>query len=139
MARTSWREPIAAVHGKIYKDEDIVHRQKTFRNSQGRVIRQGPDETYHREPRNYKSKPAIGAEKANLDLNKQAWKQAAEEFKIPERVAYWQQRFDEQSFSPDAEAPIDTKTGKPKIYAQVRPFARTIIRQQLIKAVESIQ
>jgi len=134
MARTSWREPIAHVHGKIYKDEDVVHRTKTFRNSKGQIIRQGPDETYHREPRNYKSKPAVGAEKANLDLNQQAWLQTAAEFKNPVRAAYWQQRFDEQSFSPDAEAPINPKTGKRKIYAQVRPFARAIIRQQIIKA-----
>jgi len=134
MARTSWKDPIAHVQGKIYKDEDVVHRVKTFRNSQGRVIRQGPDETYHREPRNYQSKPAVGAEKANLDLNQRAWTQAAQEFQNPERAAYWQQRFNEQSFSPDPEAPIDANTGRPKIYAQVRPFARAMIRQQLLKS-----
>jgi len=133
MARTNWREPLEHVHGKIYKNEDVVHRTKTFRNSKGQIIRQGPDETYHREPRNYKALPAVGAEQANLDLNKRAWIQAAAEFKNPERAAYWQQRFDEQSFSPDAEAPIDAKTGRQKIYAQVRPFARAIIRQQLLQ------
>jgi len=135
MSRTTWKYPVETVHGALKRKGDTVSRQKTFRNSKGQIIRQGPSETYLYKARNYKANPAKGAEKANLDLNQRAWKQAAEEFKNPERAAYWQLRFDEQSFSPDPEAPIDKKTGKPKIYAQVRPFARAMIRQQLLKQI----
>lgn len=73
MAKTNLKNPFKSLHGSLTPG-GVIHRKKTYRNSKGEIIAQGKQESYAVEnPRDYKLKPATGAELANIT----AWREAA--------------------------------------------------------------
>ncbi|MCQ2335005.1 MAG: hypothetical protein MJZ89_04085 [Paludibacteraceae bacterium] len=133
MAHVSFEFPIRELRGSIQHD-GVVFRKKVFYSPDGIALDKGPTEMYRvHNPRNYKKNPPVGREKANIELNQKAWKQAADELRDPssERYHYWVQRFNAQLLKGEEEAPVEL-TGKHKIYRNFRAFVRTAIRRQLL-------
>lgn len=135
MAReTKFLYPLQEMHGAVER-KGVIHRKKTYRLPDGKIIGYGKEETYKVvNPRDYKSKPAKGREQENLLLNQKAWRQAAIELQDPqsERYQYWLDRFQAQIKHGEPEAPVDPTNGKHKIYRDFRAFVRAAIRRQLL-------
>lgn len=95
------RERLSAVSDEIHgaTSPGHIHRVKRFRDARGRIIGVGVQETYEvKHPRNYKRKPALGEEKANQDLFKQASIIMDKELSDPKQYEYWQKRFEAQLY-----------------------------------------
>lgn len=101
MSQVTYMAPVEEVRGKLCEnrgnDSVIVTRRKCYGKTKNGTPRLGPKEmyTYHL----HKGKWSAGAE-ANRELFKLAQKQAIAEMKDPERLAYWQQLFEEQLDKP---------------------------------------
>ncbi len=134
MAKVSYIDPIASISGRLNKKQrrSSILRQKLYRDDSGRVVAEGALEAYCvLHPRNYKKNPPKGAELRTITLFRQAALQAAEERRAPERLAYWQERFAAQLHRGDAEAPVDPRTGRPRIYYRFHIFVQSILYQRL--------
>lgn len=152
MAKTTFIYPIDTIKGKIHKEEDLVHRQKQFRDENGRVLGEGAKESYIiKHPRDWKKNPATGAELRKINL----WKQACAQAKVIVRksedikndptlsdeaktqalttLALWRKRFDAQRTKGEADAPIIPKTGKHLCYQRFDCFVRAVILRELQK------
>jgi len=136
MATAVYDYPFVELHGAVTKD-GTIYRRKTYRDSNGRVIGKGTKESYKiANPRNWKKKPAEGKELEHQLMFKQV---CADTKRIlsattPEELAtlqYWKDRFDAQLSKGEAEAPIDPKTKKRKIYLRLDAFIRTCLLRQL--------
>ena len=69
MARVVLAKPVIEIHGALEKGGEIINRQKKYRDEQGRVVREGIQESYAiRHPRDFKKNPPRGAELANITL-----------------------------------------------------------------------
>ena len=113
-----------------------IHRVKRFRNASGKIIGIGVQETYEvLHPRNWKQKPARGAEKANQQVFKQASLLADKALNTEEGLAYWQQRFEAQLFATRGSKPdpfaVTLPNGTKKRYKRFDAFVRTMIMQEL--------
>ena len=65
MAIVILESPVAELHGALER-KGIIHRQKKYRDQNGRIIRQGCQEAYKvKNPRDWKKTPAKGAELAH--------------------------------------------------------------------------
>lgn len=131
---TKFAYPIKELHGAVEKS-GVIHRKKTYRLPNGKIIGKGKDETYKVvNPRDYKKKPPVGRERENLLLNQKAWRQAALELQDSqsERYQYWLNRFQAQVKQAEPDAPINPATGERKIYRNFRAFVRAAIRRQLL-------
>ncbi|MCQ2310568.1 MAG: hypothetical protein MJZ64_02310 [Paludibacteraceae bacterium] len=152
MARTTFIYPIETIKGKIHKEEDVVHRQKQFRDENGKVLSEGTQESYIiKHPRNWKTNPPTGAELHKINL----WKQACAQTKVIIRkpadiqndstltdeaksqalatLAMWKKRFDAQRTKGEADAPISPKTGKHTTYQRFDCFVRAVLLRELQK------
>ena len=147
MATAQFEFPVANVHGAIQK-HGAIHRQKIFRSPDGKIIKRGKKEIYHRaNPRDYDKTPLTPAEQAHHNRFRQAWLEMTriqsyakpENNPMPEQLAElesWKTRFIAQlpgvrGNHADPEAPIDPITGKGKRYVQFQAFIRVIIMSQL--------
>ena len=66
MASVTLSHPFDEIHGALSKTDDIINRQKKYRNERGRVIMEGRQEAYvMKHPRDFKKNPPKGAELAN--------------------------------------------------------------------------
>ena len=132
------RERLSAVANEINgaTSPGHIHRVKRFRDARGKIVGLGVQETFEvMHPRNWKRKPARGAEKANQQLFKQAAALAEKALNTEDGLAFWQKRFEAQlpttrGSRPDPFAlllPDKTK----KRYKRFDAFVRTMILQEL--------
>lgn len=69
MSRVTLIDPIESIKGKIHKRGESIFRCKQFRDEQGNVVAQGPQEAYViAHPRDRKKNPPTGAEQQHLTL-----------------------------------------------------------------------
>ena len=135
MAREKLTPVSQEIHGATSPGH--IHRVKRFRDARGRIIGIGVQETYEiKHPRDYKRKPAKGAEKANQDLFKKASIIMDKALSNPKLYEYWQKRFEAQLYAtrgskPDPFATYDPKRGTKKRYMRFDAFVRTMIMQEL--------
>ena len=66
MAEAVLSHPFDEIHGALSKSDDIINRQKKYRDERGRIIMEGRQEAYViKHPRDFKKNPPKGAELAN--------------------------------------------------------------------------
>ena len=134
MARERLVDLVNELHGATSPGH--IHRIKRFRDARGRIIGTGVQETYDViHPRDYKRKPARGAEKENQDFFKRASQIMEKALGEPKLYDYWQQRFEAQlpttkGSKPDPFA-ITLPNGTKKRYKRFDAFVRTMIMQEL--------
>ena len=132
MAKSNLIYPIDTLRGKITKKSKTVFRRKGAYDENGNLIAQCAQESYVIEnPRDWKKNPPRGAEKQRLDNWTLACQRAKVELMNEELAAAWKQRFQAQLKNPEADAPIDPKTRKPKTYIRFDCFVRAAIFRSL--------
>ena len=147
MRETKFEYPFAEIHGAIEKHGSI-NRKKTFRDANGRILREGKQEHYHvANPRDFTKNPQTPAERAHHERFREASNRAIAIIhaidpstypspELLEQLSIWQTRFNAQLITkkgskPDPEAPLDPATGQGKRYVQLHAFIRAIIYKQL--------
>ena len=134
MAQSDLIYPLDSLHGKISKKSKTVFRRKAVYDENGNVIAQYAQESYVVEhPRDWKKNPPKGAEKQRLDNWTTACQRAKDELRDEALAAQWRQRFEAQLKHGEADAPMDPKTHKPKIYSRFDCFVRAAIFRSLSK------
>ena len=97
MAEVTFIAPVAKIEGKLNQKDKTVFRKKVARDDQGRVIAEMKQEVYVvQHPRDWKKKPAEGAEKLKLDRWSEACAKTKQILDDPEQRALWQQRWQTQ-------------------------------------------
>ena len=133
MANYKTIAPLEGITGKLNKKDKTVFRQKVARDDQGRVIAEMKQEVYVvQHPRDWKKKPAKGAEKAKLDRWAEACAKVKQILDDPEQRALWEQRWLAQLNKAEQDAPIDRKTGKRKIYIKFDCYVRSKVWRELV-------
>ncbi|MBR1786713.1 MAG: hypothetical protein IJ756_06095 [Paludibacteraceae bacterium] len=165
MAIVNLEVPFAEVHGTLVRN-GIIHRQKKYKDNNGKVIFEGRQEAYAvRHPRDYKKNPPQGEKLRNINIFREANRlttelilldhklKAAQASDNPEaaiqailqdpetaekvkQLQDYKSRFKKQIRKPDPHAPIDPQTHKHKQYRTLNTFIRALIYQAL-KAEES--
>ena len=134
MAQSDLIYPLDSLHGKISKKSKTVFRRKAVYDENGNVIAQYAQEsTVVEHPRDWKKNPPKGAEKQRLDNWTTACQRAKAELRDEALAAQWRQRFEAQLKHGEADAPMDPKTHKPKIYSRFDCFVRAAIFRSLSK------
>ena len=134
MAQSDLIYPLDSLHGKISKKSKTVFRRKAVYDENGNVIAQYAQESYVVEhPRDWKKNPPKGAEKQRLDNWTTACQRAKAELRDEALAAQWRQRFEAQLKHGEADAPMDPKAHKPKIYSRFDCFVRAAIFRSLSK------
>ena len=134
MAQSDLIYPLDSLHGKISKKSKTVFRRKAVYDENGNVIAQYAQESYVVEhPRDWEKNPPKGAEKQRLDNWTTACQRAKAELRDEALAAQWRQRFEAQLKHGEADAPMDPKTHKPKIYSRFDCFVRAAIFRSLSK------
>ena len=132
MAQTTFIAPIESIRGKLNQTDKTVLRRKVARDSQGRFIAEMAQEAYViSNPRDWKKNPPTGAEKANMENWQLACQRAKAELQDDNLRAAWQQRWEAQLKHPEADAPIDPITKRPKVYIRFHCFVRAAIFRTL--------
>lgn len=132
MAQSNLIFPVESLHGKITKKSKTVFRRKCAYDENGNIIAQYAQESYVVEhPRDFKKNPPKGAEKQRLDNWTIACQRAKNELKNEVLAANWKQRFQAQLKHPEADAPIDPNTHKPKVYTRFDCYVRAAIFREL--------
>ena len=134
MAEIQFIDPVVTIKGKLNKQDKTILRRKRVFDAQGRVIGELAQEAYVvHNPRDWKKNPPKGAEKQRIDNWTTACQQASAIRKDPEQLAQWKQRWAVQLQQPEPDAPLDKKTGRPKIYIHLDGFIRATIFRELQK------
>ena len=134
MAEITFIVPVETIKGKLQNRDKTIFRRKRVFDANGHVIGQLSQEAYIvKNPRDWKKNPPKGAEKQRIDNWSAACQQAAKIRKNPEQLEQWKQRWAAQLQHPEPNAPLDKKTGKPKIYIRLDGFMRAIIFRELQK------
>lgn len=134
MAEITFIAPVETIKGKLQNRDKTIFRRKRVFDAQGHVIGELAQEAYVvHNPRDWKKNPPKGAEKQRIENWSAACQQASVIRKDPEQLTLWKQRWEEQLQHPEADAPIDKKTGKPKIYIRLDGFIRATIFRELQK------
>ena len=132
MANYKTIAPVEGITGKLNKKDKTVFRQKIARDSDGRVICPMQKEVYVvQHPRDWKKKPAEGAEKLKLDRWKEACAKTKQILDDPEQRALWQERWQAQLKKAEPDAPVDRRTGKRKIYIKFDCYVRAKVWRRL--------
>ena len=76
-------------------------------------------------PRDWDKKPAKGAEREKLDRWKKACAQTKAILDNPQERSKWKQQWQAQLKKADADAPIDTRTNRRKIYIKFDCYVRS--------------
>jgi len=134
MAEITFIAPVETIKGKLQNRDKTIFRRKRVFDAQGHVIGQLSQEAYVvHNPRDWKKNPPKGAEKQRNDNWTLACQQAIVIRKNPEQLAQWEQRWAAQLQHPEANAPLDKKTGRPKIYIRLDGFIRATLFRELQK------
>ena len=132
MAEITFITPVETIKGKLQNRDKTIFRRKRIFDANGHVIGQLSQEAYIvKNPRDWKKNPPRGAEKQRLDNWTLACQRAKVELMNEELAAAWKQRFQAQLKNPEADAPIDPKTRKPKTYIRLDCFVRAAIFRSL--------
>lgn len=126
MANYKTIAPVEGITGKLNKKDKTVFRQKFAHDSNGRVICAMKKEVYVvQHPRDWKKNPAKGAEKAKQER----WAEASAKTKAildnPELRSQWEQQWQAQLKKAEADAPIDPRTKRRKIYIKFDCYVRS--------------
>mgnify|MGYP003495924580 FL=1 len=126
MAEVTFIAPVAKIEGKLNQKDKTVFRKKVARDDQGRVIAEMKQEVYVvQHPRDWKKKPAKGAEK----LKQERWAEASAKTKAildnPELRSQWELQWQAQLKKAEADAPIDPRTKRRKIYIKFDCYVRS--------------
>ena len=133
MANYKTIAPVEGITGKLNKKDKTVFRQKIARDSDGSVICPMQKEVYVvQHPRDWKKKPAEGAEKLKLDRWKEACAKTKQILDDPEQRTLWQQRWQAQLKKAEPDAPVDRRTGKRKIYIKFDCYVRAKVWRGLV-------
>lgn len=160
MAIVNLEVPFAEVHGTLVR-KGIIHRQKKYKDDNGKVIFEGRQEAYAvRHPRNYKKNPPRGEELRNINIFREANRLTTELIRLDQELKAaqatdkpesaiqvilqdsetaekakqlqdYKSRFKKQIRKPDPHAPIDPNTRKRKQYRTLNTFIRAFIYQDL--------
>ena len=160
MAIVNLEVPFAEVHGTLVR-KGIIHRQKKYKDDNGKVIFEGRQEAYAvRHPRDYKKNPPQGEELRNINIFREANRLTTELIRLyhdlkaaqlsdNSEVAIqailqdstkaaqaltlndYKSRFQKQISKPDSHAPIDPNTRKRKQYRTLNTFIRALIYHEL--------
>ena len=99
MAEVTFIAPVAKIEGKLNQKDKTVFRKKVARDDQGRVIAEMKQEVYVvQHPRDWKKKPAEGAEKLKLER----WSEACAKTKAILHDVYYKDNINNHSASPYA-------------------------------------
>lgn len=132
MAKSNLIFPVDTLRGKITKKSKTIFRRKSAYDENGNIIGQCAQESYVVEnPRDWKKNPPKGAEKQRHDNWTIACQRAKVELQNETLAAAWKQRFQAQLKTPEADAPIDPQTRKPKTYIRFDCFVRAAIFRSL--------
>ena len=132
MAEIVFIAPVETIKGKLNKKDKTVFRRKRIFDAQGNVIGELSQESYVvNNPRDWKKNPPKGAEKQRIDNWAAACQRTTVELQDDTLRAAWQQRWQEQLKHPEAGAPIDPKTHKPKVYTRFDCYVRAAIFREL--------
>ena len=133
MANYKTIAPVEGITGKLNKKDKTIFRQKIARDSDGRVICPMQKEVYVvQHPRDWKKKPAKGAEKLKQDRWAEASAKTKQILDDPEQRALWQQRWQAQLKKAEPDAPVDRRTGKRKIYIKFDCYVRSKMWRGLV-------
>ena len=125
MANYKTIAPVEGITGKLNKKDKTVFRQKFAYDSNGRVICPMKKEVYVvRNPRDWTKNPAKGAEKEKLDRWAEACAQTKAILDDPALRSQWEQQWQAQLKKAEADAPIDPRTKKQKIYIKFDCYVR---------------
>ena len=134
MSQVTFIAPVDSMRGKLNKQGKAIFRRKRVFDSQGNVIGEFAQESYIVEnPRDWKKNPPTGAEKANIDSWRMACQRAKMEMADDALRATWQKRWEAQLSRPEADAPLDPRTNRPKIYRRLDCFIRATIYRTLMQ------
>lgn len=126
MANYQTIAPVEGITGKLNKKDKTVFRQKFAYDSNGRVICPMKKEVYVvRNPRDWKKNPAKGAEKEKLDRWAEACAQTKAILDDPALRIKWEQQWQAQLKKAEADAPMDPRTKKRKIYIKFDCYVRS--------------
>lgn len=132
MAEVVLIAPIETIKGKFHKQDKTILRRKRVFDAQGHIIGQLQQEAYVvHNPRDRKKNPPTGAEKQRHDNWTIACQRAKIELADESKRAVWQQRWEAQLQQPEADAPIDPNTQRPKQYIRFDCFVRAAIFRSL--------
>lgn len=144
MATFETEHPIKKLRGNIGR---TTHRQKVYRDANGKIVAEAKPEAYAvKNPRDYKKKPAKGAELQNINFFREASLYATDVISAAnpnnhptqeqlDRYNDFSTRFQAQLTGPaDHEAPVDPKTKSHKHYKILYNFICALRLQQLKSA-----
>ena len=126
MATPTYIAPIDGMRGKLNKKDKTVFRQKHALEANGAIIADMKPEAYVvQHPRDWKKKPAKGAEKAKQDRWAEACARTKAILDAPTQRAQWEERWKAQLKKGEEDAPIDPRTKKRKIYIKFDCYVRS--------------
>ena len=128
MATPTYIALIEGITGKLNKKDKTVFRQKHTRNTNGTIIADMRPEAYVvQHPRDWKKKPAKGAEKARQERWAEVCARTKAILDDPTQRAQWEERWRGQLKKGEEDAPIDPRTNKRKIYIRLDCYVRAKI------------
>ena len=133
MAYIEFSHPVDTVRGKLSKKEQVIYRQKGTYTPDGIQTGVCAAEAYTvHNPRDWKKHPATGAELAKIQRFQLACRMTKEQLADhnPARPQ-WVSRWENQLKHPEADAPLDPRTGKRKIYGRLDNYVRAQILKEL--------
>lgn len=163
MTQIKFYAPVKEMNGEFEKGSGIIMRKKKYRAPNGKVLKEGVQESYKLvNPRDYEKNPPKGAELANIQLFSESKRQASEiinsgkvtdeelaamtpdnrqkTLELRAELENFKMRFYAQFKRPDPEAPYEKKPEpgsmklRQKQYSKLDNFIQAIIRQKLENA-----
>ena len=163
MTQIKFYAPVKEMNGEFEKGSGIIMRKKKYRAPNGKVLKEGVQESYKLvNPRDYEKNPPKGAELANIQLFSESKRQASEiinsgkvtdeelaamtpdnrqeTLELRAELENFKNRFYAQFKRPDPEAPYEKKPEpgsmklRQKQYSKLDNFIQAIIRQKLENA-----
>lgn len=140
MAKFSLTSLFESLRGKLNRKDGIIYRGTKRYNRNGQVVLDSKHAYMVVDKRNFKKKPAKGAEKKNMEMIQKA-QQLTKQAIAPDSptLPMWKQRFEKQlsTGKADSEIPVNPKTHERKIYTQFDRFVYAVIYYQLRKNAQS--
>ena len=162
MTQIKFYAPVKEMNGEFEKGSGIIMRKKKYRAPNGKVLKEGVQESYKLvNPRDYEKNPPKGAELANIQLFSESKRLASEiinsgkvsdeelaamtseerqkTLELRAELENFRNRFYAQFKRPDQEAPFEKKLRpgasvlRQKQYAKLDNFIQAIIRERLQK------
>lgn len=161
MTQIKFYAPVKEMNGEFEKGSGIIMRKKKYRAPNGKVLKEGVQESYKLvNPRDYEKNPPKGAELANIQLFSESKRLASEiinsgkvsdeelaamtpdnrqkTLELRAELENFKNRFYAQFKRPDPEAPYEKKPEpgsmklRQKQYSKLDNFIQAIIRVRLI-------